>query len=66
MRKMAYICDSCGTWIDDPHKAEVKEFCFLYCIIGALRAKRKITIDLCDLCFKGLKTIAEKKMEVRE
>lgn len=64
-----YKCDCCNKVITDPYEVEMKEFylgvdtdCFsLIGIAIPVERKRKIKIDLCDDCFKGLHVIAEKK-----
>lgn len=64
-----YRCDSCNKVITDPYTVNMREFylgfdadCFsLIGIAIPFECKRKIKIDLCDDCFKGLHVIAEKK-----
>lgn len=64
-----YRCDSCNKVISDPYEVEMKEFYLgvdtdYFSLIGIatpVERKRKIKIDLCDDCFKGLHVIAEKK-----
>ena len=62
-----YQCDSCNKVISNPHKVKMKEF---YVGIDVeyfaqsktpIESKRKIKIQLCDDCFKGLQVIAEKR-----
>lgn len=60
-----YACDSCKTMIDNPHKVKMKEFYYAVEYDWGLRfpveAKTKQKIHLCDKCFLGLRTIAERK-----
>lgn len=65
-----YRCDSCNKVISDPYEVEMKEFYLgvddtdYFSFIGIaipVERKRKIKIDLCDDCFRGLHVIAEKK-----
>lgn len=62
-----YRCDNCNKVISDPYKVKMKEFYvgvdtdYFSGIAIPVERKRKIKIDLCDDCFKGLQAIAEKK-----
>lgn len=65
-----YQCDCCEKVISDPYTVGMKEFYLgvddtdYFSLIGIaipVECKRKIKIDLCDDCFKGLHVIAEKK-----
>ena len=57
-----YQCDSCYKIIENPYIVKMKEF---YVGIDTeyftVKSKRKIKIQLCDDCYKGLNLIAEKK-----
>lgn len=58
-----YQCDSCYKIIENPYTVKMKEF---YVGIDTeyftrIKSKRKIKIQLCDDCFKGLHLIAEKR-----
>lgn len=63
-----YKCDCCEKEISDPYEQKMKEFyvgCeFDYCGVFPVNSKRKITVDLCEDCFRGLHLIAEKKKGV--
>lgn len=69
MKMRVYKCDSCNKVITDPYTVNMREFylgfdadCLgLIGIAIPVERKRKIKIDLCDDCFKGLQAIAEKK-----
>ncbi len=64
-----YQCDCCNKVISDPYTVGMKEFyleadidCLSFIGIAIpVERKRKIKIQLCDDCFKGLHVIAEKK-----
>lgn len=62
-----YQCDSCKKVISDPYTVKMKEFYVgvdtdYFSGIGIpIESKRKIKIQLCDDCYKGLHLIAEKK-----
>lgn len=62
-----YQCDSCNKVITNPHSVKMKEFYVgidieYFSQIGIpIESKRKIKIQLCDDCFKGLHLIAEKR-----
>ena len=62
-----YQCDSCNKVIQDPYIVKMKEFYVgidreYFTGLGTLvKSKRKIKIQLCDDCYKGLHFIAEKK-----
>lgn len=62
-----YQCDCCNKVITDPYTVKMKEFYVgidieYFSQIGIpVERKRKIKIQLCDDCFKGLHVIAEKK-----
>ena len=62
-----YKCDSCGSVIENPYAVKMKEF-----YIGAKfdfgmcfheESKQKVKIHLCNECYKGLRTIANKVKE---
>ena len=69
-----YQCDSCNKVIADPYKVEMKEFyvevdtdCLnLIGIAIPLKIKRKIKIQICDDCYKGLHVIAERKKREKQ
>lgn len=67
MKMRVYKCDSCNKLISDPYTVKMKEFYlgvdtdYFSGIAIPVECKRKIKIDLCDDCFKGLHVIAEKK-----
>lgn len=60
-----YQCDCCEKVISDPHTVKMKEFYVgvdFDCgsrIAIPIGSKRKIKIQLCDDCYKGLHLIAE-------
>jgi hypothetical protein len=60
-----YKCDSCGKMIEKPYEEKMKEFyvgCeFDYCGVFPVNSKRKIKVDLCEACYRGLHLIAEGK-----
>ena len=62
-----YQCDCCNKVISDPYKVKMKKFYlgvdtdYFRGIEIPVECKRKIKIDLCDDCFKGLHVIAERK-----
>lgn len=62
-----YQCDCCNKVISNPHTVKMKEFYLgvdFDCISGIaipLESKRKIKIQICDDCYKGLHLIAEKR-----
>lgn len=63
-----YQCDSCNKVITNPHSVKMKEFYVGMMdtdsssgIVIPIDSKRKIKIQLCDDCYKGLHLIAEKK-----
>lgn len=62
-----YKCDCCNRVITDPYTVKMKEFYvgidieYFSQIAIPVERKRKIKIDLCDDCFRGLHVIAEKK-----
>lgn len=62
-----YQCDCCNKVITDPYTVKMKEFYVgidieFFSQIGIpIESKRKIKIQLCDDCFKGLHVIAERK-----
>lgn len=62
-----YQCDSCNKVIADPYIVKMKEFYvgidteYFTRIKTPVKSKRKIKIQLCDDCYKGLNLIAEKK-----
>ena len=59
-----YKCDSCGEIIADPHNAKMKEFYLGWVAeIGDIHSHpftKRVKIHLCDKCFHGLRTLAEK------
>ena len=62
-----YQCDCCKKIIEVPFTVKMKEFylgvdtdCFSGIAIP-IESKRKIKIQLCDDCYKGLHLIAEKR-----
>lgn len=62
-----YQCDSCNKVIQDPYIVKMKEFYvgidreYFTWLETLVKSKRKIKIQLCDDCYKGLHFIAEKK-----
>lgn len=62
-----YQRDSCNKVIADPYTVKMKEFYveidteYFTRIKTLVKSKRKIKIQLCDDCYKGLNLIAEKK-----
>lgn len=62
-----YKCDSCNKIISNPYIIKMKEFYvgidieYFTRIKTPIERKRKIKIQLCDDCYKGLNLIAEKK-----
>jgi hypothetical protein len=63
-----YQCDCCNKVISNPHTVKMKEFYVgvgdIDCSSGLvipLESKRKIKIQICDDCYKGLHLIAEKR-----
>lgn len=62
-----YQCDSCYKIIENPYIVKMKEFYvgidtkYFTRIKTLVKSKRKIKIQLCDDCYKGLNLIAEKK-----
>lgn len=61
-----YKCDSCYKIIENPYHVKMKEFYlrvdieYFTRIRTPVKSKRKIKIQLCDDCYKGLHLIAEK------
>lgn len=51
--------------IENPYEEKMKEFyvgCeFDYCGVFPVNSKRKIKVDLCEDCYRGLHNIAESK-----
>ena len=62
-----YQCVSCYKIIENPYIVKMKEFYvgidteYFTRIKTLVKSKRKIKIQLCDDCYKGLNLIAEKK-----
>lgn len=63
-----YQCDSCYKIIENPYIVKMKEFYVgmmdIDCISGIVapvERKRKIKIQLCNDCYKGLHLVAEKR-----
>lgn len=62
-----YQCDSCNKIISNPHHVKMKEFYvgidieYFTRIKTPIERKRKIKIQLCDGCYKGLHLIVEKR-----
>lgn len=62
-----YQCDSCNKVIADPYTVKMKEFYveidteYFTRIKTLVKSKRKIKIQLCDDCYKGLNLIAKKR-----
>lgn len=62
-----YQCDSCHKIIENPYIVKMKEFYvgidteYFTRIKTLVKSKRKIKIQLCDGCYKGLNLIAEKQ-----
>lgn len=64
----AYQCDCCNKVIADPYTVKMKEFYLgmmdTDCssgIVIPIERKRKIKIQICNDCYKGLHLIAERK-----
>lgn len=62
-----YKCDSCGSMIENPYTAKMKEF-YLGCKFDFGKcfpeeSKIKVKIHLCEKCYKGLCTIANNVKE---
>lgn len=63
-----YQCDSCNKVITNPYIVKMKEFYvgidieYFSQIAIPIERKRKIKIQLCDDCYKGLHLIAEKRV----
>ena len=60
-----YVCDACGTVIDNPYKARMKEFCIgcEYDLCGVFPKFTTIRkkVHLCDECYHALNKLAERK-----
>lgn len=63
-----YQCDSCNKVISNPYTVKMKEFYVGMMdtdsssgIVIPIESKRKIKIQICDDCYKGLHLIAERK-----
>lgn len=62
-----YQCDSCNKIISNPYIVKMKEFYvridieYFTQIKTPIERKRKIKIQLCDDCYKGLNLIAKKR-----
>lgn len=57
-----YQCDCCNKVISNPYTVKMKEFKEFYVgIVIPIESKRKIKIQICDDCYKGLHLIAEKR-----
>lgn len=63
-----YQCDCCNKVIADPYTVKMKEFYLgmtdTDCssgIVIPIERKRKIKIQICNDCYKGLHLIAERK-----
>lgn len=62
-----YQCDSCYKIIENPYIVKMKEFYvgidteYFTRIKTPVKSKRKIKIQLCDECYKGLHLIAKLK-----
>lgn len=62
-----YQCDSCYKIIPNPYIVKMKQFYvgtdieYFTRIKTPIKSKRKIKIQLCDDCYKGLHLIAEKR-----
>lgn len=60
-----YQCDSCYKIIENPYIVKMKEFYvgidieYFTRIKTPVKSKRKIKIQLCDDCYKGLHLIGE-------
>lgn len=67
-----YQCDCCDKVISNPHNVKMKEFYvgidteYFTRIKIPIESKRKIKIQLCDDCYKGLHLIGELVQEKRE
>ena len=61
-----YKCDGCGEIISNPFEEKMKEFnvdCEVDCCgVFPVNIKRKVKVDLCEDCFKGLYLIANEKV----
>lgn len=65
-----YQCDSCKKAIEDPYTVKMKEFYVGMMdidsgsgIVIPIERKKKIKIQLCDDCYKGLNLIGELMLE---
>lgn len=63
-----YQCDCCNKVISNPHNVKMKEFYVGMMDIDSgsglvipIERKRKIKIQICNDCYKGLHFIAERK-----
>lgn len=58
----AYMCDSCGKAILNPHEVKMKEFYLAaecdMCGVFPVKAKSIKKIHLCDVCFSQLRYVA--------
>lgn len=67
-----YQCDSCNKVISNPYTVKMKEFYLgvdIDCLSGIaipVKIKRKIKIQICDDCYKGLHVIAERKKREKQ
>lgn len=67
-----YQCDCCNKVISDPYKVNMKQFYvgidieYFTRIKTPIKRKRKIKIQLCDECYKGLNLIGELVPKKRE
>lgn len=63
----AYVCDCCEKTIVNPHKMNMKEFFvgreYDFGMMFPVKSTRRIKIHICDECYRGLRKIAEKKLE---
>ena len=55
----AFVCDSCGVTMNDPHSAKMREYYIEKHIGGNIWGDRRIKIHLCNNCYKGLRAIGE-------
>lgn len=67
-----YQCDSCYKIIENPYIVKMREFYvgidteYFSRIKTLVKSKRKIKIQLCDDCYKGLNLIGELVQKKRE
>lgn len=62
---LVYQCDCCKKTIECPYEETMKEFYvgseYTLGVVLPVFSKRKVKVDLCEDCYRGLHLIAEKK-----